>query len=550
MRVQLHQNPKNPEGFTVHFPYNKEDVAYIKNVLGVTWDPKLKCWVSEGPEILLDFNRFGIEIEWMSASARTVAETFRQQLWDTIDTRILPTGDDLFAYQQQGRDFLSIMPKAILGDDRGVGKSKQSLDAAGKIQAQRILILCTPKTITYNWPQEVRKWQPHYSVGVVPDDKYGNKKQIGRNAFWKNPPDVVVANYEKLRLSDWPFDHEWDVVICDELTRAAKHATTQVHKALKRVFRRARHVWPLTGSLLEKNVQELYNIFSLLRPAVFGSFSRFRDQHLVTNWDGEITGTKNIDLLRDRIAPFIMRRTKKEVLHWLPEKLIDLQFVKMSEAEEETYRSMTSSFNPKIGVQLEKEDNTLVQMLRMRQFCCTPKLFTDELGRGSKFEKLVDIIDDWDGKVVIFCFFEEVISLLHEWLGCHPEAMISGKIPARIRIDRINAFNENKLGKVLVSTDAGNAGVNITGANLIIHYDQIFNNQNMEQRADRLHRIGQEDNVTVMHLMCMDTIDFGIFQLNKQEAALFEEVVDGAEVAILKKLDAPRLKKLVEGKLD
>lgn len=542
MKVQLHQNPKNPEGFTVHFPYVKEDVAYIKNVLGVNWDPKLKCWTSEGPEILLDFKRFNIEIEWMSASARTIAETFRQQLWDTIDTRVLPTGDDLFAYQQQGRDFLAIMPKAILGDDRGVGKSKQSLDAAGKVHAQRILVLCTPKTITYNWPNEVAKWQPQYTVGVVPDDK--------RKAFWKNPPNIVVANYEKLRLNDWPFDIEWDVVICDELTRAAKHATTLVHNALKRVFRRSKRVWPLTGSLLEKNLQELYNIFSLLRPAVFGSFFRFRQQHLITNWAGEITGIQNIDLLRDRIAPFIMRRTKKEVLPWLPEKLVDLQFVKMSEAEEETYKTMTSNFNPKIGVKLEKEDNTLTQMIRMRQFCCTPMLFTDELGRGSKYAKLLEIIDDWEGKIVIFCFFEEVISLLHKWLGCHPEAMISGEVPARVRIDRINAFNEGKLGRILVSTDAGNAGVNITGANLIIHYDQIFNDQNMEQRADRLHRIGQEDIVTVMHLMCMDSIDYGTFQLNKQEHAVFEEVVEGAEVAMLKKLDAPRLRKLVEGRLD
>lgn len=552
MKTRIHTNPKNPEGLSVFFPYSPQDVETIKKVLGTKWDPKLKAWISDGPEILSDFQRLGIEVEWISPEARVIAERFRQQLWDTIDCRVLETGET-FAYQQQGTEFLSLMDKAILGDDRGVGKSKQSLDAAAKVGANSILVLCTPKTVTYNWPQEVEKWQPGYSVGVVPDEvvtrrnKLG-EKVLGRRDFWANPPQIVIANYEKLRLNDWPYDRDWDVLICDEITKAAKHSNTIVHKALKKIIKRSKYVWPLTGSPMEKNLTELYNIFSLIRPAVLGNYMRFRDQHLETDWQGGIVGANNLELLRERIGPYILRRTKKEVLHFLPPKLYETRFVKMTSKEADAYERMTNMFNPNLGISLREEDNALTQMLRMRQFCCTPFLFTTDLGKGSKFLELQDVVEDWPGQVLVFCFFEQVISLLHSWLGCHPDAMISGNVSAKQRIERIDAFNAGQLGKVMVSTDAGNAGVNITGPDLIVHYDQLFNNQSMLQREDRLHRLGQENPVTVMHLMCLDSIDYGTYLYNQEEATLFEEVIDGAEEQFLRRLDAPRLRKIVEGR--
>lgn len=142
------------------------------------------------------------------------------------------------------------------------------------------------------------------------------------------------------------------------------------------------------------------------------------------------------------------------------------------------------------------------------------------------------------------------MNLLHKWLGCHPEALISGPVLASLRIDRVKAFNEGLLGKVLVSTDAGGMGINITGASTIIHYDQLFNPQKMHQREDRLHRIGQKDNVTVINMLCIDTIDYGMYLLNKERGQLFTDVIDGAEMAMLKKMDAPRLRRMIEGRLN
>lgn len=726
MKVNVHENPKKPgKGLALEFPYHEDAVKYIKNVLGVTFDKPRTLWVSDGPEILLDMQRFGIEVNWMSTSARTIAEGFRQQLWDQMDARAQDIEEYEYAYQDIGAKILAAMPFMILGDEPGLGKSKQSLDAAMKIgvsqgayrriptqsrtnetsskesrnwqnkgsaregsqevdkdlsklrnsneslsshdssysstrdtpetssipnnsrnnsetkrqwpndesvyskdgeytsqerlhkrvsdkdegpqyrgkessdllqsglrqsskddsdrirqqnysqdwiQEKRpeeiysargfrlesvsnktfpILILC-PKTLCFNWVNEVHKWWPELTVDVVPDQMRTNKKGIGRTDFWHNMPDVVIANYEKLRLVDWPDQLIWDVMICDEATKL-KNAQTVLYKVTKRVMRRVNTAWALTGTPLEIRVQELYNILGLLRPAVLGGWMRFESQHVITDWSGAVVGSKNLELLRERIAPFLLRRTKGEVLRQLPPKRYNNVLVKMSPEETAAYQSMTSAFNNWLDENhISGGGNPLVETLRMRQFCASPAIWTDEFRHGSKFEMLKELIEGWDGLVVVFCFFEEVISLMHKWLNVHPEALISGKITSDKgeRIRRAEAFSAGEMGKVFLSTDAGGMGINITGADLVIHYDQLFNPQKMHQREDRLHRIGQTKPVVVANMLCLDTIDVGMYQLNKEREHLFEEIVDGAEEALLRKLDAPRLKRLVEGRLN
>lgn len=550
MKVSVNQNPTYPEGFSVSFPYSVEDVDRIRLCLGFTWNKTRKAWESSGPEVLLDLQRFNIGIEGMSPGALQVAEDFRNQLWRSMEIRAQPVDDVMYGYQSYGSQFLATMPNSILADDMGTGKSKQALDACILVNANFILILC-PKTLCYNWKREVELWHSEYTAGVVPDTVNDNKFGIGRKTFWANPPQIVIANYEKLRISDWPYEMEWDVLIPDEATKL-KNNQTQVYKNVRRLIRRTKHTWALTGTPLEIRLPELYSILTLLRPAVLGGYMRFENQHCITDWAGTVIGAKNLDLLRERIGPFMLRRTKAEVLPQLPEKLPPINsFVKLSMPEQAAYQAMTAEFNNWLDEQgVSGGGDPLVQTLRMRQFCCTPDLFTEELGKGSKFEALLELLDEIDGKVVVFCFFEEVISRLHSWLGCHPRATITGKVPHEDRIPRAEDFSAGKLGKVFVSTDAGGMGINITGANTIIHYDQLFNPQKMHQREDRLHRIGQTERVQVINMLCIDTIDYGMLELNIERGHLFTEVVDGAEEAMLRKLDAPRLRRLVEGRLN
>lgn len=553
MRVSMGINPNHTEGFSAKFPYNKNDVDNIRACMGFTFNKTRVAWESVGPEVLLDMARWGIRPE-LTPEARQVAEEFRQQVWDAMDIRSQPIDEELYGYQKYGSQFLAVMPNTILADEMGTGKSKQSLDAAALRNAHDILIVC-PKTLCYNWLNEVKTWHPEWTVGVVPDNKQTTKREgIGREEFWQHPPQVVIVNYEKLLMADWPYDLTWDVLICDEATRL-KNSKTVTYKNVKRIIRRTSATWALTGTPMETRLSELYSLLSLLRPAVLGNYKRFEDWHCQTDWAGNIVGVKRLELLRDRIGPFMLRRTKKEVLRQLPSKLPPINnFVKLSVPEQAAYQAMKSEFNNWLDAHgVSGGGNPLVEMLRMRQFCATPMLFTDELGRGSKYEALVEQIDSIEGMVVVFCYFKEVTQMLAKWLKIHPDAYIDGDVTTSLgeRIRRAKDFSDGKLGKIFVSTDAGGQGINMPGAHTIIHYDQgNFNPAKLRQREDRLHRIGQTKEVQVINMLCMDTIDYGMYELNEERQHTNEEVVDGAEEALLRKLDAPRLKRLVEGRLN
>ena len=557
LSVNLLASPSDVTGLALQFPYSAESVEQVRLCLGFSWDKNHKVWKSSGPEPLLDMERFAIQPAWVSKEAREIAEDFRQQLWDVMDARVEDYHDELYGYQKQGSKIIASMPFSILADEVGCGKSKQALDAAIDIlHADKILVLA-PKTLCYNWMDEVHKWHPNIKAGVLPDttsERKHHKEDISRSRFWENFPQITIANYEKLLAKDWPYEIEWDVVICDEAVRL-KTATTFIYKAVKKVFARTKCAWCLTGTPLEIRLSELYNILCLLRPSVLGNYMRFKDHHLVTDWAGSIVGAKNIPLLRERISPFMLRRTKAEVLSMLPPKLPPQNFfVKLSHAEDTAYKAFTAEFNNWLTERgISGKGNPLTETLRMRQFCCTPWLFTEELGRGSKFEALKQFIDDWPGQIVVFSFFEQVIDLLQQWLDTNPEAVISGKVTSDNgeRIRRAKEFNEGRLGKVFLSTDAGGMGINLIGADCIVHFDQgNWNPQRKNQRTGRLHRIGQINRVQEVNMMCIDTIDYGQYQLYQEEEALFESVVEGSEIALLKKLDAPRWRRLVEGKLN
>lgn len=547
MQVNILSSPKHSAGLAAQFAYSEAAVDSIRQVLGFTWNKSEKVWESEGPEVLLDMQRFGIGISWISKEARGLAEEFRQQLWDILDAKSEPIHEEEFGYQRQGTRVLMSSRRYLLGDDMGLGKSKQALDAVVELGLRRVLVLC-PKTLIYNWQAEVEKWYPDISHEIMSD----NRKD--RAGFWNSESTIKIANLEKVRLADWAFNVEWDCVIIDEIQRL-KTATTETYKKVKQVIKRSNYVWGLTGTPLEIRLPELYNIFQLLRPAVFGNFMRFRDQHLITDWGGTVVGAKNLELLRDRIGYFMLRRTKAEVLRNLPSKVYNNQFIKLTVHEQKEYQELLMEFEKFL---VEKEvggsSDPMVQTIRLRQWCCSPAIWGIEAS-GSKYQTLLETIDNWDGRVLVFCSFEQMTILLSQWLqndisDLNKDAYISGAVGSEERIRRVKLFNEGKLGRVFLSTDAGQQGINLTGADMVIHYDQLWNPQKMHQREDRAHRIGQQKIVNVVNLLCMDTIDVGMFQLNREREQLFEEVIEGAEEAMLKKLDAPRLRRIVEGRLN
>lgn len=556
MNIYLDKNPLRPKGLAVRFPYHPDGVTYIKNVLGLEWNKNHKAWVSDGPEVLLDLQRFNIKISDMSSAARLIAEEFRQELWDIMDIRS-EDSEELYAYQRQGSSVLAKSPRFLLGDVMGIGKTKQALDAIASLDLQQVLVLC-PKTLTYNWLDEVQKWHPEISAGVVPDKRKPSSKKDDKGddriTFWSKQPRITIANYEKLLVSDWPLARHWDLVVADEAQRL-KNSTTIVWKHTRVITRQSDRFWAMTGTPLEIRLMELYNIFSLMRPSVLGGFWRFKNQHMITDWGGNVVGARNIELLRERIGPFMLRRTKSEVLKQLPPKIFTQSFIKMSPAEQRDYQNLLMDFDQWLrDKDVSGSSDPMVKTIRMRQFCCSPHLFTPDAPRGSKYETLVELLEDHDGRTVIFCEFEQMTRLLALWLkedvGYNPEAYISGDVKAQDRISRVKAFNEGKLGDVFISTDAGREGINLTGADLVVHYNQLWNPQRMHQREDRTHRIGQKLSVTVVDLLLIDTVDVGMYELNREREQLFTSVIEEAEEAMIRKLSPARLRRILEGRLD
>lgn len=533
-------------GFTVSFPYDPQMVARIKReVLGLLFDPKRKVWYSTGPEVLLDLQRWGYSA-YPTQAAWERAGQFMAQVERILDLRE-QTVDAEYGYQQIGTDVLLAQKRGILGDDMGLGKTKQTIDAISRLWPCKVLVLA-PKSLIYNWEPEFAKWSA-IPTAILPD----GKKQ--REAFWAEKPytrAAVIANWDgKLIADDWPMDIRWDVVVVDEAT-GFKNWKSQRTKAIGKIVDRAEHVWFLTGTPLEIRVEELYQLMRLVRPSVFGGFPRFRDVHLVTDMMGNVRGLKGNtkELLTERIAPFLLRRTKQDVQLQIPPKLYNEVWVDLPGEDQRTYNQMVSQFEAWLKEQGRDatEANKLTQLLRLQQFTSSPDLVKpeeDPVPRpGAKFAALQDLIDGWDGQVMVFTRFSEMAERLVQWLELPPDALIAGAVGAQERVDRITRFNLGNLGKVLVSTDAGAYGLNVTSADLIVHYDMLWNPGKMAQREDRLHRIGQTKTVNVVRMLTADTVDAGMHHVTLERAQLFRELMDGAEEAILRAID---LRKVAKG---
>lgn len=536
---QLTVDTYGKAGFAFSFPYDPALVSAIKQDLpGVQWDKPSKRWVTQGPEVMLDIRRAGYKLQY-TPKALDRAREFRVFIDQLLDVRYQDIQQEDFAYQQVGIDVLQIARRAILADDPGLGKSRQAILAAQALGAKCILVVAM-KTLTYNWEPEIPKWIAGASVSVVPD------AQPARKRFWKewSCEGWVIANYEKLKQAEWPQDVEWDVIIADEATYI-KTASSARTKAFWKVARRCENVWLISGTPLEIRVEELYNLMSPLRPTVFGNYGRFRDTHLITDYFGSIVGIQNQTLLSERIAPWVIRRTKDDVALQLPDKLNNDVYVDLSVAEQATYRRLTAEFNAWLTEHGRDvaEANALTQLLRLQQYTSDPRL-VDEDGPGAKINMLQELIGEWNGQAVVFTRFKALIPYLMAALGAHRDATIHGDIRADDRVARIVRFNDGELGKVLAMTDAAAHGLNITSADLIVHHDLLWNPAKMEQREGRLQRIGQTKTVNVVRLLAKGTVDEGMAGVLAERKELFVNIMAGAEAAAIGGLN---LKKIAIG---
>lgn len=450
----------------------------------------------------------------------------------------------LRSYQIEGIHWLERLRmmylNGILADDMGLGKTLQAIVAITQnheIKKGISLIVC-PTSLLYNWKEEFTKFNPKLRVAVV-DGIPGNRKRLidGRKNF-----DVVITSYTLLQKDielyrDIPFSY----AILDE-AQHIKNRGTRNAKSVKMV--QAEHRLILSGTPVENSLDELWSLFDFLMSGFLSSFERFVEKYVRPTGAEQ---TKNLEYLRKKVAPFIMRRMKADVLDDLPPVSEIVYHCQLSEVQQELYRSYAQSARDEL-VKLVKRDgfdkvqiHVLATLTRLKQICCHPAIFAKEKaepGDSAKYDMLLDLLQtlvEGKHKTVIFSQYTRMLQIMREDLEQRGIRFLYLDGSSKNRLEVVKQFNEDETASVfLVSLKAGGTGLNLVGADTVIHYDMWWNPAVESQATDRVHRIGQKNSVSAYKLITLGTIEEKIAEMQRRKKGLVKKVVSCDDEAITK----------------
>ncbi len=441
-------------------------------------------------------------------------------------------------YQKLGYQWLKTLAYygmgGILADDMGLGKTLQAIVYICSSLGEKTLIVC-PTSLAYNWQEEFEKFAPSVHTRIIsgtPEERCAAIKS-------SDAEDVLITTYPLIRkdigyYQDIIFDH----FFIDE-AQFIKNPGSLSAKAVKAV--KAKHRFALTGTPVENALSELWSVFDFIMPGFFPRYSKFSDLYEKPIMRGE--DETAIQELKLRIHPFILRRMKKQVLKELPDKTESMRMAEMTKKQEKIYLSYLSRIREEIKNNGElKAGGGRIQILsaltRLRQICCHPGTFVENYTGGSGkldllMEQLPDILDGGHS-VIIFSQFTTMLSIIAEKLEETGIAYyyLAGSTKAADRKRYVKEFNEGRAKVFLISLKAGGTGLNLVGADTVIHFDPWWNPAVEEQATDRAYRIGQDKQVHVMKYVMKGSIEEKIYQLQRRKKELSESVIDSGEVFI------------------
>ena len=463
----------------------------------------------------------------------------------------LPKGilAELRPYQLIGYKWLKTLAAndlgGILADDMGLGKTLQSIvyiasgiecDDQGKNRTPKkhYLIVC-PTSLIYNWLDEIENFAPYIKAAVVSGNPAERQDTI---ELYENY-DVLITSYPLIRRDITFYEKiQFHTVFIDE-AQFIKNDSSLNAKSVKRLI--ADHRFALTGTPIENSLSELWSIFDFIMPGYLNTHSRFVEMYEkpIMKEDADV-----LNDLHQHITPFILRRMKKDVLTELPDKYETKMLTELSEGQKLVYMSYLENFRSELNSQIEENGieksriRILAALTRLRQICCHPSTFIDNYQGGSgKLELLMEVIPDAianDHRILVFSQFTSMLRIIENELKDLeiPYFYLEGSTPTEERNDYVKRFNGGE-GKVfLISLKAGGTGLNLTGADTVIHYDPWWNPAVEDQATDRAYRIGQQNKVHVMKLITKGTIEEKIFKLQKKKKELSDTVISSKEVFI------------------
>ncbi len=444
-------------------------------------------------------------------------------------------------YQKTGFRWLKSLSRygfgGILADDMGLGKSlqiisllkseKEARGAAGGEKSRPSIIVC-PTTLVLNWVNEFNKFAPDMRVLPV----LGKSAERQEKAVYADEYDVVITSYELLRRDDDLYaDMTFDYAVIDE-AQYIKNPDTKNAKSVKRLV--AAHKFALTGTPVENSLAELWSIFDFIMPRYLFSYNKFKER-----FETEIVcgNAQAADKLNKLVSPFILRRLKTEVLTELPPKIETDVEAALDGEQEKLYHSNLALVRESVrnsGAEMNKIA-VLSMLTKLRQICCCPSLvYPDYRGNSAKLETCLELVSSATAsghKILLFSQFTSMLDIIRKKLTDMGITyfILKGDTPKSERMRLIKRFNEDDTQVFLISLKAGGTGLNLTGADVVIHYDPWWNESVMNQATDRAYRIGQDKPVQVYRLTVKDTVEQKILDLQRKKTALSSAVLGATE---------------------
>jgi len=463
-------------------------------------------------------------------------------------------------YQKIGYQWLSILDQyklgGILADDMGLGKTIQMLAVILryiKEEKKRLpsIVVC-PSSLSLNWDNEINKFAPSLKRLVIRGGIEDRKKQIASIEKY----DIVITSYDLLKRDIDLYkemNYEFKYIIADE-AQYIKNNNTQNSRAIKSI--NAQIKYALTGTPIENSLSELWSIFDFIMPGYLFSYKKFKELYEIpiTRENDE----KAMESLKMLIEPFILRRIKKEVLTELPDKTITVLNNEMQEEQLKIYMSYIANAKKEAIKEINENGfeksqiKILALLMRLRQICCHPSLFLSNYkGESSKLNQCIEVIKDATlsgHKILLFSGYTSMFDILEQNLKKEKIKYfkLTGQTKVGDRIKLVDEFNENEDIKVfLISLKAGGTGLNLIGADMVIHYDPWWNISAENQATDRTYRIGQKKNVQVYKMITKNSIEEKIYELQKKKEKLANEMLS-TETTFINKLSREDIMSLFE----
>ena len=419
-------------------------------------------------------------------------------------------------------------------------------------EKRKTSIVVTPSSLALNWKSEIEKFASSLKAAVI-SGNLNERKEILEHI---EDYDLIITSYELLKRDIEIYkdiDYEFRYVIADE-AQYLKNSITQNAKSIKML--RAKTRYALTGTPIENSLSELWSIFDYIMPGYLFEYRNFKQ-----NYEMPIVSENDqsaMEKLKLLIEPFVLRRTKKEVLKELPEKTVTVLNNEMVEEQEKIYMSYLAKAKQELDYELETNGfgksrmKILALLTRLRQICCHPSLFIDNYKEESgKLNQCMEVVKDAISsghRILLFSGYKSMFSIIEKELQKEniQYFKLTGDTKVADRVNLVEEFNNNDNIKIfLISLKAGGTGLNLVGADVVIHYDPWWNLSVENQATDRAYRIGQKNNVQVYKLITKNSIEEKIYELQNRKEALIDNMLS-TETTFINRLSKDEIMQLFE----